>query len=39
MTNPKIDKEGNKFWYNNAGQLHRKDGHAVEYKNGNKYGL
>ena len=36
MTNPKIDKYGNKSWCNNQGQLHREDGPAFEWANGNK---
>jgi hypothetical protein len=34
MTNPTQDAEGNKFWYNEQGQLHREDGPAVELANG-----
>jgi hypothetical protein len=30
MTNPIIDKFGNKRWYNSKGQLHRDDGPAEE---------
>ena len=36
MTNPKIDKYDNKRWFNNAAELHREDGPALEYKNGSK---
>jgi hypothetical protein len=32
MTNPKVDKYGNKYWYNNQGQLHRDNGPAIESK-------
>ena len=32
----KIDKFGNKFFYNTAQLLHREDGPAIEYTNGTK---
>ena len=32
-----IDADGNKFWRNPKGQLHREDGPAVEYASGTKY--
>jgi hypothetical protein len=37
--NPEIDEKGNKRWFNivNKLQLHRKDGPAIEYDNGDKY--
>jgi len=35
MSNPIIDKSGNKFWRGN-GKPHRLDGPAVEYANGTK---
>ena len=35
--NPEIDKYGNKRWYNENHELHREDGPAIEYSNGNKY--
>jgi hypothetical protein len=35
MTNFKIDKYGNKYWYQNN-LLHRDDGPAVEYIDGSK---
>jgi hypothetical protein len=31
-----IDSGGNKYWYNDDGQLHREDGPAMEFANGNK---
>jgi hypothetical protein len=37
MSNPVINELGDKYWYNNMGELHRVDGPAVEYTNGNKY--
>jgi hypothetical protein len=37
MSNPEIDKEGNKRWYNSKGKLHREDGPAVEHSDGSKY--
>jgi len=37
MTNPKIDKDGNKFWLDADGDLHREDGPAIEWANGCKY--
>ena len=33
---PVIDLDGDTFWYNSAGDLHRTDGPAVEYANGDK---
>ena len=36
MTNPRIDADGNKLWYNNQGQRHREDGPAWEDVNGDK---
>ena len=36
MTNPNIDTVGNKRWYNQNGELHREDGPAIEYTNGDK---
>ena len=35
MSNPRIDKDGNKRWYVD-GKLHRLDGPAVEGSNGTK---
>ena len=35
--NPVIDKDGIKRWYNEDGELHRIDGHAIELVNGDKY--
>ena len=32
----KIDKDGNRKWYNSKGQLHREDGPAIEWSNGIK---
>lgn len=29
-----IDQEGNKFWKNEQGYLHREDGPAIEWSNG-----
>ena len=37
MTNPKIDSEGNKCWFNNDVELHREDGPAIEYADGSTY--
>ena len=37
MTNPKIDSDGNKYWYNAKGELHREDGPAVEWADGSNY--
>jgi hypothetical protein len=37
MTNPEIDEEGNKRWYNFRGEEHREDGPAWELANGSKY--
>ena len=34
MTNPEIDAQGNKYWRNAKGQLHREDGPAIENPNG-----
>lgn len=31
-----VDKEGTRLYYNSAGQLHRTDGPAIEWGNGNK---
>ena len=36
MSNLKTDLAGNKFWYNDNGQLHREDGPAIEYADGYK---
>jgi len=36
MTNPIIDEDGNKRWYNETGELHREDGPAVERADGYK---
>ena len=33
---PEVDKDGKKTWRNSNGQLHRTDGPAVEYGNGDK---
>jgi len=35
MPNPEIDEFGNKMWYS-KGYLHRLDGPAVHYANGDK---
>ena len=32
----KIDKEGNRFWYNKKKDFHRVDGPAIEYRDGTK---
>jgi hypothetical protein len=32
----KIDKNGNRYWYNSAGECHREDGPAAEYTDGTK---
>ena len=36
MVNPVIDQDGNKFWYNEQGKLHREDGPAIKWWNGDK---
>jgi len=36
MTNPKIDVDGSKFWYNSKGEFHRDDGPAIEWFDGDK---
>ena len=36
MSNPEIDQDGNKFWYNEQGKLHRVDGPAIKWWNGDK---
>jgi len=33
----KIDKYGNREWYNKSGKRHREDGPAVEMNSGGKY--
>jgi hypothetical protein len=37
MSNPIVDSEGNKFWINNNGSLHKKDEPIVQNENGIKY--
>jgi hypothetical protein len=37
VTNPIIDKYNIKQWFNSQGQLHREDGPAVIWPNGDKY--
>ena len=37
MVNKEIDEFGNIRYYNEQKQLHREDGPAVEYANGDKY--
>jgi hypothetical protein len=37
MTNPEIDKFGDKTWYNSKKQRHREDGPAWEGYDGAKY--
>jgi len=37
MNNQITDHDSAKYWHNQQGQLHREDGPAVEYANGNKY--
>ena len=32
----KVTKDGTRFYYNNAGELHRDDGPAVEWADGSK---
>lgn len=32
----KIRSNGDKFWYNKQGKLHRLDGPAIEFANGDK---
>jgi len=36
MNNPEISEQGNKRWFNTAGDLHRLDGPAVEFTDGAK---
>jgi hypothetical protein len=36
MTNPEIDDDGDKCWYNAQGQLHRDEGPAIEWFDGAK---
>jgi hypothetical protein len=31
-----IDEEGNRYWYNSEGKLHRDNGPAVEWNDGAK---
>jgi len=37
MTNPIVDKDGNKSWRNEKGELHREDGPAEELSNGSQF--
>jgi hypothetical protein len=37
MSNPEIDKNGTKRWYNDQGELHRLDGPAWEWADGGKF--
>ena len=34
--NPVMDEYVNKYWYDSDGKLHREDGPAAEYANGDK---
>ena len=34
MSNQKINEYGTNYWYNEVGELHREDGPAVEYSDG-----
>ena len=34
---PYTNEYGDKFWYDSNGELHREDGPAVEYSNGDKW--
>lgn len=36
LNNPSIDREGNKHWHNEEGQLHREGGPASEWVDGRK---
>ena len=36
MSNPVIDQDGNKVWHNEQGKLHRVDGPAIKWWNGDK---
>ena len=36
MSNPEIDNYGNQLWFNEKRQLHRLNGPAAEYANGDK---
>jgi len=33
----KIDEWGNRYWYNEKGQLHRENGPAIEWWTGHKW--
>jgi hypothetical protein len=37
MNNPEIGKNGDTRWHNEYGQLHREDGPAIEYPNGDTW--
>ena len=37
MTHFKVGKDGTKRYYNENNQLHREDGPAIEYADGDKY--
>ena len=37
MSRLTIYKDGNRRWYNEKGQLHRLNGPAIEFNNGNKF--
>ena len=37
MAKPKVDRVGNKRWYNNTRQYHRSDGPACIFTNGTNY--
>ena len=37
MSRLKINKEGDRFWYNKKNLLHREDGPASEWNDGDKW--
>jgi hypothetical protein len=37
ITNPEIDQDGNKWWYNSDGQFHQENGPAIITADGRKY--
>jgi hypothetical protein len=39
MNNPHISSKGTKKWYNSKGELHRDDGPAVEWYDGDQWWL
>jgi hypothetical protein len=37
MSNPTIDEDGHKRWFNDKGERHRLDGPAIEWVDGYKF--